>query len=947
MMFRRVVLASTALALVFGPVSGALAQARPVVPATAEASGLSFDPSVVQGRLQNGMRYLIMPNKTPPGSASIRMRVDFGSLMERPQERGLAHFLEHMAFNGTANVEEGEMVKILERFGLAFGPDTNAYTSFDETVYMLDVPKADGEAFDTALFLMREAAGEMLLDQGAIDRERGIVLSEERSRDTPQLRIAKAQLAFGFRGQKLADALPIGEIEVLRTADRARFLELYQRYYRPERTQLVVVGDVDPRAVEAKIKARFSDWTAAGPAGPEPELGRVAQRGTEAKVLVEPGGPLSVGVSWMSPPDLAADTRAERKADLVRSLGFAVLNRRLERLARSERPPFVTASAARSTVFDSADTAGLSVVARPGEWREGLTAAVQEQKRIARYGVLQAELDREIAETRAALQAAVAGAPTRTSPALATAIVATLGDEDVFTTPTENLAVFEEAVAGLKAETVSRVMAEQFRGSGPLLFMTTPTTIEDGEAALLQAWTDANAVEPAAPAATEAKTWPYESFGAPGAVADLSEASDLGATFVRFANGTRLTVKPTRLREGQVLVSVRVGDGQLDLPRDRATPAWAAPFVYAQGGLGELTAEEMQQALASTVYGAAPAIGEDAFTLTGATRPEDFALQMQVLAAYLTDPAFRPAPLERLKSVAPTIHARADSTPGGVFGKNQDLLHGGDKRFAFPSLDEIRNASLDDLKALTTAMTGAGPIEVVIVGDVAVDEAIRQTAATFGALPERPANPPIPPSARAVSFPEGGGEPVVLTHKGRADQGLGYVAWRTDGFWASPRTARTLEVLKGVLQLRLTEELREGQGVTYSPSAAAVASRTFPQYGYVSAAIEAPPEKLAGFFADAAKIAAALRDAPPSADELDRARKPLIESIQRARAGNDYWLGALAGVQADPRRLEALRSRIADLEAVTPADLQAAARKYLIDDGAFRIEVVPEAEPAA
>lgn len=945
MAFKRFVLASTALVLAFGPMQGALAQApNPSAVASVPADrGLTPDPAVRWGRLPNGMRYAILKNATPPGAASVRLRIDAGSLMEAPDQRGLAHFMEHMVFNGTTNVPEGEMVKILERYGLQFGPDTNAYTSFDETVFMLELPKATPEVLDRALFLMREAGGEAKLDPAAIDRERGIVLSEERARDVPGLRIAKQQLAFGFKGQKLSDALPIGDPEVLRTAPRERFLDLYRKYYRPERATVVVVGDVDVAAVENLIKAKFSDWKGVGPAGAEPDLGKVASRGTEAKVVVEPGGPASVGVSWLSPPDTALDTRAERKADLVRSLGYAVLNRRLDRIARGDNPPFVAAGASRSTVFDSADTSGLTVTVRPGEWARGLAAAEQEARRLVRYGVLQDELDREITEVRASLQTAVQGAATRTNPGLAGAILATVDDDDVFTTPAENLAVFEEAVAGLKAEAVSRVMADEFKGSGPLLFMSSPTPVEGGEQALLKAWADSNVVAVTPPAAQAAKAWPYESFGAPGAVVERKEVADLGATLVRFANGTRLTVKATKFREGQILVQARVGDGLLDLPKDRVTSMWAAGFVYGQGGLGKLTAEELQQALASRVYGANPAVAEDAFVLSGGTRPEDFAVQMQVLAAYLTDPGLRAAPLDRIKGLAPTIQAQSEATPGGVFGKAQELLHGGDKRYAFPTLQQMQGSTLEEIKALTRAMTGAGSIEVVVVGDVTVEEAIKQTAATFGALTARPANPPVPASARAIDFPNGGAAPVVMTHKGRADQGLGYIAWETTDFWASPKAARTLTVLKDVLQLRLTDELREGQAVTYSPNAGSVASQNFPGYGYVNAVIEAPPEKLDGFFADAQKIAKALADAPPTADELARAKTPLLEQLRRARASeNGFWLGALAGVQTDPRRLEAVRTQIADVESVTAADVQAAAKRYLTDAAAFRLKIVPE-----
>jgi zinc protease len=224
-------------------------------------SDLSADASIRFGAIPNGMRYAIMRNATPPGQVSMRLRFDVGSEVERDEQQGLAHFLEHMAFNGSTNVPtRGEMVKDLERLGLAFGADTNAQTGFDATVYKFDLPKADDQSVETSLMLLREIAGNLLLDQGAMDQERGVILSEERLRDTPSYRVTKARLGFTMDGQRPPERFPIGLTPVIQSAKADLLADIYHRYYRPERATLVVVGDIDPAAMEAKIKARFGDW---------------------------------------------------------------------------------------------------------------------------------------------------------------------------------------------------------------------------------------------------------------------------------------------------------------------------------------------------------------------------------------------------------------------------------------------------------------------------------------------------------------------------------------------------------------------------------------------------------------------------------------------------------------------------------------------------------------
>ncbi|MCK5909293.1 MAG: insulinase family protein, partial [Caulobacter sp.] len=252
-------------------------------------SDIAPDPAWRFGVLPNGMRYAIRKNATPPAQASLRLWFDAGSLMEADDQQGLAHFLEHMAFNGSKNVPEGEMIKILERHGLAFGADTNASTGFDETVYQLDLPKTDDGTVDTSLMLLREAAGELTIAPEAVDRERGVVLSEERARDTPGYRVAIKTLSAQMEGQLPPKRIPIGKTEVLKAAPAQRIRDFYEAYYRPERAVLVAVGDFDVDAMEAKIKGRFGDWAGKGQPGKTPDVGPVAKRGPTAKLIVESG----------------------------------------------------------------------------------------------------------------------------------------------------------------------------------------------------------------------------------------------------------------------------------------------------------------------------------------------------------------------------------------------------------------------------------------------------------------------------------------------------------------------------------------------------------------------------------------------------------------------------------------------------------------------------------
>jgi zinc protease len=277
-----------------------------------------------------------------------------------------------------------------------------------------------------------------------------------------------------------------------------------------------------------------------------------------------------------------------------------------------------------------------------------------------------------------------------------------------------------------------------------------------------------------------------------------------------------------------------------------------------------------------------------------------------------------------------------------VFGREfRALVRSGDRRWAYPTEEEMRASSIADLKRVLVPALASAPIELLVVGDVTVDEAIRQAAATFGALPPRTPLALDPPLAQ-IRFPA----PALirLTHEGRADQGMAFIAWPTTDFYADQKLSRTLNLLGQVLQLRLTDEIREKQGATYSPGAGHSGSDTFKGYGYMAAQIQAPPDKLEAFLADAAKIARDLAEKPIEADELQRARKPLIETLQRERSSsNGWWLTALTGIHDRPEVAESIRVSIPQYEAITPADLQAAARRFLVEEKAWKAIVVRKA----
>ncbi|MDZ4867529.1 MAG: insulinase family protein [Alphaproteobacteria bacterium] len=907
-----------------------------------DISDVKPDPSVRYGILPNGMRYAIMRNTQPAKNISLRLRIASGSLQETDPQRGLAHFMEHMAFNGSKNVPEGDYVKLLQRKGLAFGAHTNAYTSTDETVYMLELPKNDSDLVDTGLMLFREIGDRLTLDPKAIDREKGVVLSELRTRNTPEYRAFEERWKLWYDGQRQANRLPIGTAETIQGATRELLADYYSRFYRPERTLLVATGDFDPAEIEAKIKAKFSDWQAQDGPSADPDQGPVKQRGIVAASRVEANAPEAITVTWFQPPDYLVDTTKERELGAKRSVAFEVINRRFSRIERESNAPFVSASIGRSVTRGLSSSVTLSISARPGQWRRALTIAEQEVRRALQHGFHQSEIDREVKEWHAGLDDAVAKAGTRHTSGLANNIVNEFSGRGVFSHPSVDREIFNQYAPTLTAEAAQAELRRMIGGQGPVIFVSAGQTIEGGDAAIASAYAESQKTDVAAPEKLESKTFPYADFGPPGKVAERNQIADLEVTTVRFANGVRLNLKKTEFEKDTIYVGVRFAGGYIQMPRDKIGLDWALPFGFMEGGLKRLTPDELEEALTGRIVSTGVGLDEEAFEFGGRTNTNDLQLQMQLMAAFATDPAYRTNGIERLQAAAENYIKQYSSSPGRVLSRETPmLLRSGDPRWAFPTLKQMQALKVTDIENTLKPALETAPIEITIVGDINIDTAIAAVGTTFGALKPRAEKLAERPGARTVRFPATAAS-RKFEHEGRPDQASAYVAWPAPDFFSDPRRARTISLLREIMKVRLTEEFREKQGATYSPSVSTWYSGALPDFGYIAASAETRPELVEGFYATINEIIAELKAGKFDDDVVERARTPLIKSIETDRRSNGFWTGALEDIQTAPHALGTIRSQLSDFEGITKDEIVAAAKTYLDNKRRIEIRVLPK-----
>ena len=892
------------------------------------------DPAIKLGVLPNGMRYAIMKNNTPAGAVSIHLSVMVGASYEAPRERGFSHFVEHMAFRGSKNFPDGEINRTLERLGLRFGADTNASTGQYLTDYRFDLPAADAKSVSDGLAVARDVASNLNFDAAAVTTEAGVVLSEAAMRSNPAFRSSLAEMKFELVDERAA-ALAGGEDDIVQHPSAPDLLRFYRTWYRPDRAVLTVTGDVDPAQLESLITARFSDWKGSGPAGRDLSFRVPFDRGLEAQVHVEPAAPQRLVLTWVKPPLTHPFDHATWKSQRIRIVALEIAARRLAAMAAQAAPPFLNALPGQRDALYAAQLYTLTAAFSDGNWEKALTALAQLRLTLLHTPVSQAEVD-SVVTAEVALQRRLEGAAdTRATPQLAALLAAAAAADEIIQSPAQARADVEEDLAGLTPERIGQAWAEMFGPDAsskgdPLIFVSSRQPVE--ESAVTGAYRAVTS-EPQPGEATAAVKWPYTDFGAPGRVVETTNASDLGITVQRFANNVRLLVRPSKSRLNQVLVSVKVGDGRAGLSKDNAIANWIFSALV-PGGVGALSTTEMVSALSGRSYRALSTLSDGAFTFNGATTSHDLDIQLQLFAAYIKDAGFRATAFEQFRQRSIAGLRVAGATPAGIMAlRSAEVLHGGDKRWSTPSLEEMQGASVENLKTLIGPILADAPIEVIVTGDTTVEEASLAVAATFGALPPRSNHFPV--LNHDVPLPATGAAPVVLPTSVPSAQSLANIVWITPALWTDLHSDAAMRLLAAILREKLLDDVR-GKGLSYSVSVAPVSSAGF-DFGYLVASATMPSGQAQTFYDSADAIVADLKAGKISADEFARSLNPTVQGQRSSEGTNDYWQGLLAAGWDLDTRFERGRRFAQILQGITAEDVAAAARKYLTPERMVRI----------
>jgi zinc protease len=934
MMFRdfgRALAAASALLLLCGPASAI----DPIPP----DARMAPDPALRTDAFPNGLRYAIMRNGAPAGSVSIRLAIHAGSYDEEEHERGFAHFIEHMAFRSTRQAPEGSLDTRFSGLGVAFGRDQNATTDIDSTVYQMDVPKGDPDAVAKVLEWMRGAADGILFTPAAIEVEKGVVIAELRSRSTPTTTAMRATARFQGPGLRSFDRETGGSEESVRSATAASLQAFYDRWYRPGNAVLVIVGDAEPEQMLKAAEAAFGSWTGRGPPATRAAPPALPERGLDSFTQSGPTLPLAHTACRIAPPDGPRDSSLERmRRETLAQIWVQILSERSGRLATRPGSSLLGAAPVANRGLPDARIACLIVVPTQGKWREGLAEAQAELRRFAEAGPTPLEVETATETLRSRLRATVYQSGTRSSRDLAQGIVEAEMDDQPYLDPEEAMRVYDLLVAGLTPADVRRAFEADWSGSGPLLALTGPDEVARDE--LAAAW---RANEAAAPLATfadgETAQWAYWKFGKRGKVASRQVLPEF--TRLTFRNGVALNFKQTDFQSGGVEIRIRFGHGERGLSAADRTPMLLAAGLFPSGGLGRMDYSQIGEALANSTWAFSLEALTTAYELKSSTLTDNVEAEMRLLAAYMTDPGFRPLMDEKLPTAIDMTYRMLGTNPPLVatVALERAAFPG---RESLPPRERIDAYRAADFERMLKPVLTRSPIEVTIVGDIGEEEAKRAVAATFGALPPRPALAPPPEGPGPFRyFPDPLPPSTTEIHEDAADKAAAILAWP---LWvANPERRReeyAVHLLRSIFETRLIHQVRVVMGKVYAPSVA-VDTPDHADQGVLAAMLEATPAELDALIEAARTVARQLAGGAISSGEVDAARVPMLASTDQAQRDNGAWAAVIAYAAREPAAMRELTGIRDDLEALTVEDVRRAAAVWLA-----RAPMVSRALPA-
>ena len=918
----------------------------------AQSTPLPNDPSVRSGRLPNGLQYYIKTNAKPEKYVELRLAIKTGSLQENKHQLGLAHFVEHMAFNGTRHFPKNELINYLESSGVRFGADLNAYTSFEETVYQLQV-RNDTTHLHKGLLVLEDWASGITFDPKEVEKERGVVLSEWRNRQGPSQRLEDQYLPLLYGGSRRLHRLPIGDTAIIKHASIETIKAYYQKWYRPDLMSIVAVGDVDPLAMEQEIIRRFGKIPAAK--GPKPKVySNTVNTQRRGMVCTDPEVAfcqafLYIRQATKEKTKPAPSTYAELRENLCRNLYNSILNRRLIRLQQQADPPFTFAGLGYGSDWGQNPMFSLSVFTSEAKLKTAIALLWQEVQKVQHHNFAPGELQRQKQEILNVLQNQAQAQETTNSANWANQLSEAFVLGVPYPTPQQRYQIIQQLLAEIDLDDLSGVMRGIPKGKNArVLVLTGPEKTRSELPALSEMWQMLDSIEAAAPSlpvALEATSvadlpWVDEPLTAQSIVSEKTQA-EFGVHEFTLANGIRIVAKPTIFHKDQVLMTSSSPGGNSWVPDSLYVNAAYFADLMQQGGMGKFDFVHYQEKLTGKSVNVTPFLGELEEGFSGSCRSTELEDLLALVYLYATQPRFDTNSVASFRQRQENVLRNMLSTPYYQFAElKQRVKYGATPRRGLNRLEDLPKLTSQALHHIHQERFGdLNDLLLVFVGDFELEQLKALAQRYLGNLPVR---------GRKESWKDLGlditpGHIDSTSRGGIAPKTLVEYTWH-GGFENTSQERYHFSSMVSALQIRLREVLREQESGIYSLSFNGnVEHHPLPVYR-ITLGFNTDPERDEELMQKAVQVIADFCAKGPDVVLLEKIKSTQRQNRQKAEQENSFWLAQLHQRYKEDWTLEGLRTeRYLELvEGLNAAVIQAAAQRYFDDKNRIKLVLKPE-----
>jgi zinc protease len=940
---RAVVLLVSSLVVLFAlrPIA---AQQIPAAVASLKPSDLMpVDAAITQGTLPNGLRYYVRANRKPEKRAELRLVVKAGSILEDDDQQGLAHLVEHMAFNGTKNFPTHDVVAFLESLGMRFGADVNAYTSFDETVYMLTVPTDKPGTLDRALLILEDWAHNVTFDPAEIDKERPVVIEEWRLSRGAGARISDRVLPMLLKGSRYADRVPIGKTDVLQTFKPERLTQFYADWYRPDLMAVVAVGDFDQAQVTGLVKNHFSGLTNPSSPRARPTYDVPEQPGTRFAVLTDKElTTTNVEVDYFVPTRPYGTVGVYRQR-LIDRLFASMLSARLAEIAQQPDAPFLGAGTARGMFLGKTkDNTSLSATVRDGGAENGIETALAEVQRVVRFGFTPTELDRQKQNILRSRERSLAEKDNVTAGSRADEYVRNFLVGETLPSLDDEYGLVARFVDDISLDEINRMATEWYPESNRLVVVRAP----DKPGVMLPDEASLSAALKAGPSATLtayvdriASSTLLETLPEPARVVKTSSRDAIGVTEWELANGVKVVLKPTTFKQDEIMFRAFSPGGTSQASDADFVPASTATQVVGAGGLGRFSSADLRRVLTGKIASANPTIGELDEGLLGGASPKDLETMFQLIYMRFTQPRADPVIFATQTEQLRTLMANQANTPAYAFAAAMaEIMGQTHPRRRLPTPAMIDEWNLDKSMAFYKDRFGdASDFTFVFVGNI--DPVVMKPLAEryLGSLPSlrrKEAGKDV--GARA---PKGTITKQVV--KGLEPKSQAAIVY-TGPIESTAEQRVTLRAMTEILQTRLLETIREDLGGTYSITARSSAQRRPTPEFSITIGFGCDPKRLDDLVARVYQEVEKFRTEGPTDKQVTDEREALLRDLEAGTKQNSYWMGQLVARYEYGENPEDILTTGDLFRKLDAAMIRSAAARYLKGDNRIQLTLVPE-----